>query len=192
MKALFLTFFVFVSIIVKAQVNDSNRHSRNVSFTNKEFVSTLGGKPISYFLNHLGIDNNSKRFYQGEVSIHDNKTFRGIMDSLISSNSETKPFYFFIFNQIVDLAKGEQEEAVANMCKEFVEDYPCEFFNSFSQPELNINVVKWTNYIGISLKDRGNYVIFRTNVDSKFKTSCPDIQDLLKSFMSEVRMCLIR
>jgi len=192
MKALFLTFFVFVSIIIKAQVNDSNRQSRNTILTNRSFVNSLDGKPISFFLNHLGIDKNSKRFYKGEVGTYDSKTFKGIMDSLISCNSDTKPFYFFVFNQIVDLSKGEQEEAVANLCKEFVENFPCEFFNSFNQPELNINVVKWTNYIGISLKDKGSYAVFRAKVDSKTKTSCPDIQDILKSFMAEVRMCLIR
>ena len=152
----------------------------------------MDGKPISFFLNHNGIDINVKRFYRGEIGIQDDGVFREIMDGLIFSNSETQPFYFFVFNQIVDLSHGKQEATVANKCKEYVEEYPCEFFNSFNQPELNINVVKWTNYIGISLKDKNNYAMFRTKVDSKIRATCPGIQDLLKSFMAEVRMCLIR
>ncbi|RPH33375.1 MAG: hypothetical protein EHM93_05345 [Bacteroidales bacterium] len=155
-------------------------------------VNTLDGKPIGFFLNHSGIDKDAKRFYRGELGVGDGNTLNGIADSLISCSLETKPFYFFIFNQIVELSNGEYEEFVASKCKEFLEMYPCEFFHSFNQPELNINVVKWTNYIGITLKDRGSFSIYRTRVDSTIKARCPDIQDLLKSFMVEVRMCLVR
>ena len=75
---------------------------------------------------------------------------------------------------------------------EYVERYPCEFFNSFNQPDLNINVVKWTTFIGMSLKDRARYAGFRGLVDAKLSANCGDVQDLSKSFFAEVRMCLER
>lgn len=192
MRVSFLSILVLVSFGVKAQTCDSNKHSRNGIFINKVQVSTLDGRPISFFLSHSRIDINSKRFYKGEKSIGDDIVLKGIMDSLLTSSAETRPFYFFVFNQIVDLSNGDQEERVAFVCKEFIEKYPCDFFYSFNQPELDINVVKWTTYIGLALKDKANYVIFRNNVDSKCKANCADIQDLLKSFMVEVRMCLLR
>ena len=192
MRVVFLSILVLACIGIKAQISDSNKHFKNAPVINKVQVNVLRGQPISFFLNHSGIDINSKKVYKGEKSIHEENILNGIMDSLISCGVEVRPFYFFIFNQIVDLSNGDQEERVARVCKEFIENYPCDLFYSFNQPELNINVVKWTTYIGLTLRDRANYIVFKNNVDSKIKTNCADIQDLLKSFMAEVRMCLLR
>ncbi len=190
----------FISLVILAlfssglmgQVYDLNKHAKSKLLTSKAQISILDGRPISFYLNHPSIDKNSKRLYKGELGFSRDSVPSCIMDSLLTINSETRPFYFFIFNQFVDQANGKMIDLVALKCTVFVEKYPCEFFNFFNQPDLDINVVKWTTYIGLTLKDRNGYAEFKSKIDYKIKGNCADIQDLLKSFMTEVRMCLAR
>jgi len=190
--------FVFTAVILfafygaNAQNSDTNKHPLNSSLKNRVKPTTLNGEPISFYLLSSKIDANSKRFYEGEIDFKNPKVFYGILDSLTVCKPEFRPFYFFVFNRIVDLSDGTLDEAIAAKCKEYIEKYSCDFFNSFNQPELDINVVRWTTLVGLNLKDKGSFAVFRGGVDAKVKASCPDTQDLLKSFMMEVRMCLIR
>ncbi len=192
MRVLFFLFLAFIVFGVKAQGVDSNKHQYGKSLTNKLRLYTLNGVSLNFYLNHKGIDELSKKVYKGDININSQDVLYHISDSLISSNPEVRPFYFFLFNRIVDLSDGTFDELIALRCKEYIEKYPCDYFNSFNQPELDINVVKWTTLIGSNLKDKGSFAIYRAGVDAKIKTNCPDVQDLLRSFMMEVRMCLVR
>ena len=187
-----ITILLLVNVGLMGQVNSYNRHAKSKLFTNNAQFSMLDGKPISYYLNHPSIDKNAKRIYGGELGFSRDTLPTCIMDSLLTHNSETRPFYFFIFNQFVEQSNGKMIDLVALKCTEFVEKYPCEFFNSFNQPDLDINVVKWTTYIALSLKDRASYINFKGEVDSNLKANKCDVQDLSKSFFTEVRMCLVR
>jgi hypothetical protein len=193
MKTFFsLTILVLVNFGLMGQVNDYRRQTKSKQIINRIQISVLNGKPINFYLNHPSIDKNSKRIYKGELGFSRDTIPTDILDSLFTRNSETRPFYFFIFNQFVEQSEGKMIDRVAVRCTEFVERYPCEFFNSFIQPDLNINVVKWTTFIGMSLKDRVGYADFRGLVDFKLRANCGDAQDLSKSFFAEVRMCLVR
>jgi len=168
---------------IYSQGNDYN--SRNV-------VTSINGNPIDFYLNHSKIDSNAKKFFRGEISISNNQIPLGLLDSVLTSNTETRPFYFLVFNQIVDLSDDEMVNSLAPFCLNFVQKYTCDFFNAFNQPDININVVKWTTYIGQTVKDRNQYMDFKGKVDINLKGNCNDLQDLGKSFLTEVRMCLIR
>lgn len=192
MKSFFLSFlFVWFGFGVIAQVN-SNNHAKRIYFTNKSQINELNGKPISFYLNNSQIDKKSKKFYEGELKIIRDSIPPYFMDSLLTKNSETRPFYFFIFNQLVDMSNGKMVTVISSKCTEYVQMYPCEFFNSFNQSDVNINVVKWTTYIGQTLIDKTKYFEFKELVDSKLKAECSEVQDLSKSFFREVRMCLVR
>lgn len=193
MKSMVLSLFLLLlNAGLIAQVNDSNRHIKGIYLNNKTQIVTLNGLPISFYINHPRIDENAKKFYKGELSFSKDLIPYGLLDSLLTQNTETRPFYFFIFNQIVNLSNGQMVDIVASRCVEFVEKYPCDFFNSFNQNDVEINVVKWTTYIGANLKDRNSYATFKNQVDSRMKGNCSDVYDLLKSFLAEVRMCLSR
>jgi hypothetical protein len=193
LKSSFLLFYLLsLSLALNAQINDSNKHSKRFALTNKIQINELNGKPISYFLNHKGIDINAKKFYNGALGISDDKIAKGIIDSVLTRNIETLPFYFFLFNQIVDLSNEQMIEVVSRRCVDFVVQNPCEFFAAFNQNGININVVKWTTYIGYSLKDKPSFQIFKKTIDDKLKANCSGVQDLSQSFLKEVRMCLLK
>lgn len=188
-------FFVFISLIFSladAQTLDSNNHHANGALRNRVKVSVLGSKTVGFYLSSSKIDDNAKGFYKGQVDFKSSKVLIEILDSALVCSEDVRPFYFFIFNRIVDLSDGSFDDLIAARCKRYIEKYPCDFFNSFNEPEQIINVVRWTTLIGSDLKDRGSFAQFRGSVDLKVKASCPDVQDLLKSFMMEVRMCLVR
>lgn len=193
MKSIFLSFLlVWVSFGIMAQSGESNRHSKRIYFTNKTQIAALNGKPISFYLNNPQIDKSAKKFYKGELRIIGDSIPHYFADSLLTKNSETRPFYFFIFNQLVDMSTGKMVNSIAPKCTDYVQMYPCEFFNFFNQSEIEINVVKWTTYIGQTLMDKPKYFDYKGQVDSKLKAECADVQDLSKSFFREVRMCLVK
>lgn len=193
--AMRFVFFIFISLIlseVSAQSIDSNKHHLNGAMKNRVKVNLLNGEAISIYLSNKKIDDYAKRFYLGEIDYKNPNVLNGILDSALVCQTEVRPFYFFLFNRVVDLSDGTFDDIIAARCRQYIEKYPCDFFNSFNQPEQTINVVRWTMLIGSDLKNKGSFALFRGGIDSKVKSSCPDIQDLLKSFMMEVRMCLIR
>lgn len=192
MRVVALLILVFISFVVSAQSIDSNKHHTNNAFTNKLRLNSLNGQEMSYFITHTGVDEIAKRFYKGEMSVKDQKVLHCILDSLIICKLEVRAFYFFLFNRIIEISDGVFDEMIALKCKEYIERYPCDFFNSFEQPELNINVVKWTTLIGSNLRDKSSFALYRRDVEAKLKSNCPEVQDLMKSFMIEVRMCLVR
>lgn len=188
-------FFISISLIlggVNAQSIDSNKHHLNGAKKNRVKVNFLKGKTVNFYLSNSKVDNNAKRFYKGEIDLKASKVLNGILDSALVCEEDVRPFYFFLFNRIIELSDGAYDDIIASRCKLYVERYPCDFFNSFNEPEQTINVVRWTTLIGSDLKDKGSFALFRGSLDSKLKASCPDVQDLLKSFMMEVRMCLVR
>ena len=186
-----IVILIFFGKIIVAQEPGLNNLSKNQDYTNRNKVFSLDGHPINFYLNHPQIDSYSKMFFKGDLSIANDPITNSILDSVLTKNPETRPFYFFVFNQIVDLSDGKMVDSVACKCLEYVEKYPCEYFNAYNQPDININVVKWTTYIGLTLKDRSKYADFKSSVDIRLK-NCSDVQDLWKSFLTEVRMCLVR
>lgn len=192
MRNAFIVTFIFLIGSALAQTAVTNNQSKQNDYRNKNRISTLIGHQISFYLNHSQIDSHSKMFFKGELAISNNAITYGILDSVLTKNEETRPFYFFIFNQIVDLTNEKMLDLVSNKCLEFVEKYPCEYFTAFNEQDIDINVVKWTTFIGQALKDKNRFATFRSVVDAKINGSCSGIQDLWKSFRTEVRMCLIQ
>lgn len=192
MRNTFLVMFSFLIGSALAQTSAMNSQPKQSDYRNKNRISMLFGHQISFYLNHPQIDSQSKMFFKGELAISNNAITYGIIDSVLTKNEETRPFYFFIFNQIVDLSDEKMLDLVSNKCLEFVEMYPCDYFTAFNGQDIDINVVKWTTFIGQELKDKNRFAIFRSVVDAKINGSCSGIQDLWKSFKTEVRMCLIQ
>lgn len=189
---MFLWLLVILSTSLFAQKSDSNKRVPGVFVKNASRINVLGGKSIYYYLNNQEIDLLIKNAFKGGLDLSNEKVYKTLFDSLLKCKDEYKPFYFCIFNELVERSEGELKDKVAEECTQFVKLFPCDFFNYFNEPEISINVVKWTTFIGKELKDRNSFFEFKNSVDSKLKTTCPNLQDLWKSFQSEVRMCLVR
>ncbi|MHC1703147.1 MAG: hypothetical protein AB9846_04500 [Tenuifilaceae bacterium] len=191
MKKISITTFLFVFSLGILQAQSINEKSSRKYFNNQKIL-TLNSQPISFYLNHPNIDVNSKSFYKGELAASSSIITQGMLDSVLTRNNETRPFYFFVLNKIVDLSENDIAGMVSERCKNYIKSFPCEFFNELNQHEFEINVVKWTTYVGQSCSGGSKYVIFRNEVDLKIKTNCNEIYDLWRSFNNEVRMSIVR
>lgn len=187
---LLFLFFVFVIALSAQSIRENQKNSSKLF--NKERIFSIAGKSIGFFLNHPKIDSNSKKFYNGELAVaNDSATFR-ILDLAVSADIETRPFYFFVLNKIVEISDNTMIVEVSKRCKDYLELYPCDFFQTLNQPEIEVNIVKWTTYVGLCLSGGNKYLPFKANVESKIRANCPEVQDLWKSFSNEVRMCMVR
>ncbi len=161
------------------------------SIANKKKVNYLDGQPISFYLNHPGIDNAAKSFYKGDLVLsHDLKNC-SFIDSVLTSNGQTRPFYFYLFNTIIDLYEGDFNEKLAKNSLLYIEKNPCVFFRTLNGNDVDINVVKWTNFVGIEMSNTQTYQRFKNEMDKKM-SACTENSDLWTSFFKEARKCRIK
>jgi len=191
-KLFLLVFLTSFSFGIFAQTVHIQNNATSIFLKKNNWVDVLHGKPINYYLSNQNVDALSKKAFLGNLDISKECNFTVLFDSLLACKSDCRPFYFYIFNELVERSDDRLTERVSEMCTQFVRQYPCEFFSYFDEPEITINAVKWTTYIGGNLKDKNNYIEFKNSVDLKLKTVCPNLLDLWKSFQNEVRMCLGR
>lgn len=85
---------------------------------------------IPFYLSDPSISKNAKSFYQGKFKASDDERTFSIIDSLKTSNNNTRPFYIFLVSKILPNADGALSEGLGLACKEFVEWNP-NFLMSF-------------------------------------------------------------
>lgn len=137
--------------------------------TNVTKTDSLNGKAISYYLNHKNIDRYSKLFYNGEFAIYDNDEFFSLMDSLLTHNNDTRPFYLFNFNRILDKSDGCISEIASEYCLRYIEKYPCDFLKAYYDKHYQTYRQQWADFIGFSLGD-GDYSAYRTFISRTEKS----------------------
>lgn len=191
LRLLITVLIILYPDVVFCQPVNFNKPVQQAGIINKKRVAAIKGKPVAFYLAHPKIDSESKRFYKGEIALKSDLGNCTFLDSLYTDNSETRPFYFFILNTIIDLSANPGDEKLSDNCLLYIEKFPCEFFGDLDNPGTEINVVKWTNYVGLRMSNPQIHVRFRNAVDQKL-TSCSQYSDLWRSFYSEARKCIIR
>ena len=90
--------------------------------------------PNSYsYLTNLPLRQVADLILNDSIRPSDNKVTFDCMDSISSSNIETRNFYFPVFLKIVDKADGALAEAVGGYIKTYVEKYPKELIEKANQ-----------------------------------------------------------
>jgi hypothetical protein len=119
--------------------NDPKKHP---TLTNKKTVDKLNGRPIDFYLNHKDIDTPAKLFYKGQYALYDDEeTFR-FLDSVLTENTETRQFYFFIYNQAMEVTDGALAEYMTSVSRHYLEKYPCEFLLHLNDKVSKIDLEK--------------------------------------------------
>jgi len=165
------------------KVFDYNIHDCNIpdkyhTSTNKRFTSRFGGKSIIYFLNHPKIDTYAKMYYEGQFSIFDNDQSFAMLDSLLTLNNETKAFYLYIFDSVLRLSDGALSEHIGNVCRVYLEKYPCEFIDLKNNKLYADNYIKWIDHAAFEYYyEQKPIEAINKNIDlikTKVKSDCPN------------------
>lgn len=179
MKYLFIILFLPL-ICFGQKVPKENDPKLRGCCTNKERTDSLNGKPISYYLNHKNIDKYSKLFYNGEFAMYDTDEFFSLMDSVLTKNNDTRPFYFYIFNRILDISDGCISDVASEYCKKYVEKYPCEFLTNCNNRNYATPKNTWAELIGFTFDNRLQCDNWLRKIDKRIPSSCQQQNQWLK------------
>ena len=133
---------IIINHLTFGQIDPQNDPKTRSFLLNKIQVSKINNKPIDFYLNNPKIDKYSKMYYKCEFAPSDDDITFGFLDSLLTNNKETRPFYFFVFNQILKIADGALAEGIAFKCLNYITKYPCEFIY-YSQNDTLVNLDIW-------------------------------------------------
>jgi hypothetical protein len=93
--------------------------------------SNFGGHPVSFYLGHREIPQVCKDLYTQKRPPSDDSDLLALLDSIFTSNNETRPFYFLTLTSTMGKADGAYAEPLGIMCKKFVETRTNEFIDYF-------------------------------------------------------------
>lgn len=172
--------------VVAQKVPDENDPKKHPTAVNTMFVDELAGKPISFYLNHPRIGKFEKLFYKGEWAIYDDDYTFAFLDSVMTQNPETRPFYFYIFCRVRERADGAMGEYISVKCHNYISEYPCEFFQNVKKKEYGTDAESWASMISFDLHDAENYMEFASRLDHNIKNSCPKNQFAWNNLKSSI------
>jgi hypothetical protein len=163
---------ISTSIVLGQVISEKNDPNKHPTLTNKNYVDKINGRPIDFYLNHKDIDSPAKLFYKGKYALYDDEeTFR-FLESVLTENTETRPFYFFIYNQAMDVTDGALAEYMTSVCRRYLEKYPCEFLLHLNDKVSKVDLEKWTGFIGFDVYDKKTFTKFVIDIDQKVKGNC--------------------
>ncbi len=126
--------------------NKPNKNLKNLTLANNWFVKEINGKPITFYLNHSEIDTYAKMFYQGQFAISDDTLTFAFLDSVLTNNPETQPFYLHVFNYAVKVADGALAEVMGSYCKPYFEKNTCRFIDLKTNKLYSDYYQKWIHF----------------------------------------------
>src|SRR5688572_20227185 len=152
-----MTLLIFCCSMLRGQVTSHNDPAKYPGLTNKTFVDKIKERPIEFYLNHKNIGQTAKLFYQGKFAISDDEGTFSFLDSLLTKNKETKPFYFFLYNQVMKITDGSVAEHMAGLCLGYLTKFPCDFLQNLNDKEYQVDLDKWTSFIGFDIYNIVNF-----------------------------------
>ncbi len=155
--------------------------------TNQTKVTSLNGKSIDFYLNNSQIDKYSKLYYNGQLAASFDSITFSLIDSLLTRNNQTRPFYLFVFNQIMKISDGALSEYISGHCLKYLETYPCDFFNAIHYNEYFIDSKKWSLFVGFEIHTSQLYNEFVLRLDSILKTNCKNNMNSWSIFKIELK-----
>ncbi len=146
MKAFLIIIFGLISLVGNCQVPEMNDPEKFPYQINEWVVDSINNKPINFYLNNAAIDKYSKLFYQGKFAVSDDDLTFAFLDSVLTTNQETKDFYLFVFNCVLRITDGALSEYIGQDCRAYLEKYPCDFIKLKNNKLYSDNYEKWIGF----------------------------------------------
>jgi len=146
MNGILIFLSVLLSLTVMGQIPEANNPEKFPYQVNKWFVKSLNDRPIAFYLNHPDIDKYSKLFYNGKFAVSDDTLTFAFLDSVLTTNNETKDFYLFVFNSVLRITDGALSEYIGQDCRKYLEIFPCDFIKLRNAKLYSDNYQKWIDF----------------------------------------------
>ncbi len=184
-------FHVILLLVLLASPSFAQKHSA----ADTSGRSTVFAKhPISFYLSNSHIPKVCKDLYLNNRLPTDDNDVLSLFDSIVTNNTETRPFYFLTLTRTMKNADGAYSEALGAMAKEFVEKRTVEFLTYFTEEPLltKDELSDWANAVAseIQIEFEGKELKEAQTMNATMKTHCrnttPAQQQRLDEFMQLV------
>jgi hypothetical protein len=175
MKILNALLICCISSTVSAQsVSKHNDPKSHPNLTNKTFVEKIAGRPVTYYLNHRSVGEIAKLFYKGEFAASDDAATFSVIDSVLTHNKDTHPFYFFLFNQMMKVSDGALAEYVGEISGKYLKKFPCEFFRFADDKIYGVDLKQWSGFAAFTLDGPDAVKSYIDSIEIVVNRDCPN------------------
>jgi hypothetical protein len=138
--------------------------------------STFRGHPIKYYIDHDQIPQICKDLFSSVRQPSDENDVLSILDSIFTTNDQTRPFYFFTITRTMDEADGAYAEPLGMMGKQFVETRTLDFVGYFDEEQLltDTDLEQWAKTVAgeIQISSEGREKEELNSLTNKMKVNC--------------------
>jgi hypothetical protein len=79
---------------------------------------------FSHYLKDKNVSKAAKDFYLGKFKASDDDKTFSIIDSMVTKNAQTRPFYIYLFSKMMYKSDGALSEELAYRAKDYLEWHP--------------------------------------------------------------------
>lgn len=183
MKVFLIWFFILFTLTGYCQIPEMNNPEKFPHQINEWFVDSLNKKPIDFYLKHSKIDKYSKLFYKGKFAASDDDLTFAFLDSVLTTNPETKAFYLYVFNCVLRITDGALSEYISQDCRLYFEKYPCEFLDIKNNNLYSDNFERWINLMAFDYYVGDDEI---KTLNKRFETVRQNIQKNCENHIAEL------
>ncbi len=157
--------------------------------------STFRGRPFKFYIDHKDIPQVCKDLFNNVRQPSDESDVLSLLDSIFTSNDETRPFYFFTITRTMSEADGAYAEPLGMMGKQFVETRTMDFVNYFKDDRIltKNDFEEWAKTVAgeIQISSEGQEKNEVEKLLTKMKSNCTNCDKeqikLIDDFVERVR-----
>lgn len=111
---------------------------------------SIGGKPISFYLNNPKVASIAKLFYQAQFRPIDNDSTTQLLSYVTTDDSTIRPFYRWCLDFTIQISDGALAEYPGEPALKYATKFPKEFFAYMDKEKSGQRYKQWTEIIAYS------------------------------------------
>ena len=148
---------------------------------------TIGGRPVSFYLENQKVASIAKALYKGQFRPEDNDTTTQLLSLVVTDDSIIRPFYRWCLDFTISISDGALGEYPGTPALKYATKFPQEFFAYMDKDTSGQRYKEWTEiiaYSGLSNYDETNSEIERKIIQDLL-TNCKSCNANLKTRISK-------
>ena len=183
--------------LLQKVLSDSNNLSTNIwidrlNVQKYSLPDSIGGKPVSFYLNNPNIDPIAKALYRGQFRPTDNDSTTALLTNVTTSDNTLRPFYRWCLDFTISISDGALAEYPGKPALKYALAFPKEFLNYINKDISGRRFARWTSiiaYSGLEDYNRNKFEVEKEIV-SKMISKCPSCEEeekeQIKKFAKEI------
>jgi len=143
---------------------------------------SIGGKPVSFYLDNPKVSSIAKLLYQGQFRPIDNDSTTKLLSYVTTDYSTVRPFYRWCLDFTIQISDGALAEYPGEPALKYATKFPKEFFIYMDKEKSGQRYKQWTEIIAYSGLD--NYEEksdkIQKQITTKMFDNCESCNDSLR------------